>query len=50
MHMSLDAGRLIKHENIEPRHLNPYGIHLNRHGLSVMASNLLSYLNNLKDN
>ena len=27
---------LIKHENIEARHLNPYGIHLNRHGSSVM--------------
>ena len=41
---------LIKHENIESRHLNPYGIHLNRHGSSVMASNFLSYLNNIKDN
>ena len=41
---------LIKHENIEARHMNPYGIHLNRHGSSVMASNFLWYLNNLKDN
>ena len=32
---------LIKHENIEARHMNPYGIHLNRHGSSVMASNFL---------
>ena len=41
---------LIKHENIEARHLNPYGIHQNRQGSSIMASNLLSYLNNIKYN
>ncbi len=35
----------IEHKNIEDKHLNPYGLHLNRFGTSVMAKNLVNYFN-----
>ncbi len=34
----------IEHKNIEDKHLNPYGLHLNRFG-GVMAKNLVNYFN-----
>ena len=37
---------LIYHNNIEVRHLNPYGIHLTKQGTAVLAKNFVSYLNN----
>ena len=35
----------IEHKNIENKHLNPYGLHLNRFGTSVMAKNLVNSFN-----
>ena len=37
---------LICHNNIEVRHLNPYGIHLTKQGTAVLAKNFVSYQNN----
>ena len=36
---------IIKHNNIGEPHINPYGVHLNRAGTSVLARNILDYLN-----
>ena len=36
---------LFKHTNIEHKHINPYGVHLNRFGTSVLARNILNYVN-----
>lgn len=35
----------IKHDNIQSKHINPYGIHLNRAGTSLLAKNITTYLN-----
>ena len=35
----------IEHKNIENKHLNPYGLHLNKFGTSVMAKNFANYFN-----
>ena len=42
--------QVIDHANIETKHLNPYGVHLNRLGTSIMARNFLSYINNVENN
>ena len=39
--------KIFSHENIEEKHLNPYGIYLNKFGTAIMAKNFLSYLNNV---
>lgn len=40
----------IKHENITATQLNPYGIHLNKSGTSLLAKNYIEYINsNSKD-
>lgn len=36
---------LIEHKNIQARHINPYGVHLNRIGTSILAKNFVEYLN-----
>ena len=35
----------IEHTNIQDKHLNPYGLHLNKFGTSVMAKNFVNYFN-----
>ena len=37
----------ISHENIEHKHLNEFGLHLNRLGTTILAKNITSYLNNV---
>ena len=36
---------VIKHDNIEEKHINPYGVHLNRAGTTALARNILDYFN-----
>ena len=36
---------VIKHDNIGEKHINPYVVHLNRAGTTVLARNILDYLN-----
>jgi lysophospholipase L1-like esterase len=36
---------IIKYNNIGEPHINPYGVHFNRAGTSVLARNILDYLN-----
>ena len=40
---------LTKHNNIENKHINPYGVHLNRVGTSILARNILTYLDKKED-
>ncbi|CAB4038441.1 Scavenger receptor cysteine-rich type 1 M130, partial [Paramuricea clavata] len=35
----------ITHANIQAKHINPYGIHLNRAGTPMLAKNIISFLN-----
>ncbi len=35
----------ITHANIQAKHINPYGIHLNRGGIPILAKDIISYLN-----
>ena len=35
----------IEHTNIQDKHLNPYGLHLNKFGTRVMAKNFVNYFN-----
>ena len=41
---------IISHNNIRTAHINPYGVHLNRVGTSVLAKNILNFLNSDKSN
>ncbi|CAB3998993.1 Zinc finger MYM-type 1 [Paramuricea clavata] len=36
---------LIQHGNLQAKHLNSYGVHLNRAGNSILAKNLIGYFN-----
>jgi lysophospholipase L1-like esterase len=36
---------LIQHGNLQAKHLNSYGVHLNRAGNSIFAKNLIGYFN-----
>ena len=40
---------LTKHNNIENKHINSYGVHLNRVGTSILARNILTYLDKKED-
>ena len=40
---------LIKHNNIENKYINPYAVYLNRVGTSILARNILTYLNKKED-
>ena len=40
---------LIKHNNIEKKHINPYAVHLNRAGTSILWTNILTHLNKKED-
>ena len=42
----LNKWGLIRHDNITSKHLNSYGLHLNRSGTAVLAKNITSFLNN----
>jgi hypothetical protein len=35
---------LLTHGNILVKHLNPYGVHLNKQGTSILAKNLSDFL------
>ena len=39
----------IDHKNIQHKHLNAYGLHLNRSGTGEMAKNFITYLNSKYD-
>ena len=39
----------IDHKNIQHKHLNSYGLHLNRSGTGEMAKNFIKYLNSKYD-
>ena len=36
---------IILSTNIQDKHLNPYGLHLNKFGTSVIAKKLVNYFN-----
>ena len=42
----LNKWGLIRYDNITFKHLNSYGLHLNRSGTAVLAKNITSFLNN----
>ncbi len=41
---------LIQHGNLQAKHLNSYGVHLNRAGSSIFAKNLIDYFDKDSDN